>query len=35
MSWNLAGRSCLQKRTIAYREMGYSIQIAGSDPLLP
>jgi hypothetical protein len=24
-----------RKRTIAYREMGYSIQIAGSDPLLP
>jgi superfamily II DNA or RNA helicase len=24
-----------RKRTVAYREMGYSIQIAGSDPLLP
>lgn len=23
------------KRTVAYREMGYSIQIVGSDPLLP
>jgi hypothetical protein len=24
-----------RKRTAAYREMGYSIQIAGIDPLLP
>ena len=24
-----------RKRTTAYREMGYSIQIVGNDPLLP